>query len=101
MKQLDFLSPRPHARRTDPATSHDAARSIHGSAEALTARLYAVLARRGPMTRSELTAAAGQKLSDYQVSKRVSDLKNAKLIVDTGQTRPGPTGRMQTVWRAT
>jgi predicted ArsR family transcriptional regulator len=100
MTQLDLLDyqPRAHARREDPRTSRAAADSMKEGAGALCTRLLEAFRTYGAMTRSEVARRVG--LSDYQVSKRLSDLQHANLLQDTGTTRPGPTGRQQTVWTA-
>jgi len=97
IKQLDWV-PRDHARRRDPGTSHAAARSMRSDASALMEQIHADLKLRGPSTQSEL--AARLALRPDQVWRRVSDLKNRERIADTGITRPGDSGRHQTVWSA-
>jgi predicted ArsR family transcriptional regulator len=93
---IDF-SAAAHRRRSDPDTSRAAARSMVGSVDSLLQRIVQAFRDRGPMTRTEVAAIVG--LSDYQASKRISDLKNVAAIVDTGERRPGPSGRAQIVWR--
>jgi predicted ArsR family transcriptional regulator len=87
-----------HARRADPQTSHLAATSVKQSAKTLAAAIRRELLRAGPGTFSEL--AARMRLDEQQVWKRLSDLKRDALIVPTGETRQGPSGRHQTVWMA-
>ena len=94
---IDF-SPAAHARRRDPDTSREAAESVAASVPRLAGRLLDALKLRGPMTRTEVATAVG--MSEYQASKRLSDLKNAELIIDSGQRRAGPSGREQIVWAA-
>ena len=94
---LDF-EPRKHHRRRDADTSRDAAHSMQGGAIALAGKLLAALRSAGPMTRTEVAKIVG--LSDYQTSKRLSDLKNASLIKDSGERRQGVSGRSQIVWMA-
>lgn len=93
---IDF-SAAAHRRRTDPDTSRAAAESMYGAIESILRRLLDAFRDRGPMTRTEISAIVG--LTDYQASKRISDLKNAGAIVDAGERRPGPSGRAQIVWR--
>jgi predicted transcriptional regulator len=87
-----------HARRRDPETSQQAARSMEGAAQAICAKLLAAIRAQGPSTQHELAAAVG--LDGYRVGKRLSDLRNAQLIEPKGEeTRPGPSNRAQTVWQ--
>jgi predicted ArsR family transcriptional regulator len=92
------FDPARHQRRSDPNTSAAAARSVRESAPVITRRLLDVLRARGPLTRTEVALAAG--ITEYQASKRLSDLKNADEILDSGERRVGPSGREQIVWAA-
>lgn len=87
-----------HARVSDMATSHAAARSMRIAATTYAARILADLRERGPGNFSMI--AARMQLAPAQVWRRLSDLKNAKLIEPTGTPLAGATGRKQTVWRA-
>lgn len=94
--QEDWVS-KEHARRDDLITSHLAATSMQGSAKAIAQRVLAVLIETGPGTFYEVAVRAN--LDPAQVWKRMSDLKNWGCIEASGQTRKGPSGRQQTVWR--
>jgi predicted ArsR family transcriptional regulator len=97
--QIGFeFDPARHQRRSDPDTSAAAAASVRKSAPVITRQLLEVLRARGPLTRTEVALAAG--ITEYQCSKRLSDLKNAQAIVDSGERRVGPSGREQIVWAA-
>jgi len=96
-QQLDLWSPRSHARRRDPETSHAAAESVTRSAKALMEVIWRSLATLGPATFSELADRTG--LEPQQVWKRLSDLRDEERIEPSGLTRPGRSGRRQTVWR--
>jgi predicted transcriptional regulator len=95
--EFDF-DPVAHRRRNHRKTSHDAAVSMLLTASGMMARILIALRSAGPATRTEISRMTG--FSDYQTSKRVSDLANKGLIRDTGKTRAGPSGREQTVWEA-
>lgn len=83
-----------HARRTDPDTSHAAARSLTDKA-AMMRRLLVVYAA-APMTAEEATEAAGFGPEDG-AWKRISDLARLGLIEDTPVRRYAHTGRPQVV----
>lgn len=46
-------------------------------------------------------ALAGVGIQQSVAARRCTDLRRRGLIADTGVTRPGVSGRMLTVWRAT
>lgn len=97
--QLELnYQPHAHRRRSDPDTSREAAHMIESAVDAICGKLLAAFRAHGAMTRNEV--ARHVALSDYQVSKRLSDLKNAGLLIDSGLRRAGSTGRQQIVWRA-
>jgi hypothetical protein len=89
---------RTHARNRDPATSHEAAPPTRKK-QSIWKNLEAVF-RRYPRG---LTAHEAAELAGYSDAdgawKRVSDLLADGLIESTGQTKPGPHGRMQRVLR--
>lgn len=98
------------ARRADPATSHDAARSIQGdrlrdSQEAI----LALLRRFGPMCDTELldTYQRYAASSDYPrqspsgIRSRRHELVNAGRVVDTGERMKLSPGRQSIIWAAT
>ena len=88
----------PSARRTDPKTSQDAAASMREPSKGLRAELLAAYrSRPAGLTMDEAAAIAG--IPTWGASKRISELRAAGLIVDSGETRPGASGRMQTVYR--
>ena len=103
------LEPRAHARRTDPQTSHDAARSI--GAPELRLSLSAVLdviADRGPMDDRALIAAYFRDIdtgvrpmqSESGIRSRRAELVDRGLVRDTGERVTLPTGRKAIVWEA-
>lgn len=82
------------ARNSDPDTSHAAARTAERIV--LTAAVLDVVHRCGPSTVCEVAHALG--INAWRTSKRMSDLKNDGLVVDTGTRRRGDSGRHQIVW---
>lgn len=83
--QLDFTAP--IARTSDPATSHDGAKRIEpkrGTIAATALAMYRAYSHTG-LTDAELEAYTGIR----GIWKRSSDLRNAGLIVPTGEVRDG------------
>jgi predicted ArsR family transcriptional regulator len=96
-KGFDF-DPSEHHRADNLDTSVAAAHAMNPvNAAAIMGMILGALRARGPATQAELAATLG--LRDAQVWKRISDLKNKSHIEPSGITRPGPSGREQTVWR--
>ena len=106
---FDLLNPAPDpeplwtpvARRTDPETSHQAARRA-----AHTAATHRAVALR------ELVAAGHAGLTDFElaarchsqqtsIGKRRGELVRMGLVEATSETRPAPSGAQATVWRVT
>lgn len=90
------------ARRSDPGTSHAAARSV----ERLRDRQQAVLdllRRLGPMTDEEIAQAYAQfdlpKQSPSGLRTRRSELQHAGFVEDSGERRTTESGRSSIVWR--
>ena len=88
--QLELI---PHARLTDPATSHAAAAALDGKTmlRALV-RVY----KSGDYTAEEAARIAGLDGSNHY-TKRISDALRLGWLEDTGTTRPGSSGRAQRV----
>lgn len=88
--QMEF----PLARNSDPDTSHKAA--VRLSAYTMRAKLL------DAFKVADMTAEEAAERCNYSAAsgawKRVSDLKNAGLIIDTGVRRKGRSGREQIVW---
>ena len=100
----------PHARRTDPETSHAAARSITNLTDAQFAILQFIRTR-GEMADHELVAryqgwckgVYGQtwpQMSESGIRTRRKELTDQGLVVDTGVRVPTQSGRQAIVWRA-
>jgi hypothetical protein len=90
--------PRTLARRHDPSTSHDAAKSVASTLGRIQAGLMAAFAvnPRG-LTPDEAEVVAGLHAG---ARRRVSELHAQGLIVPTGETRVGRSGRAQRVFIA-
>ena len=85
------------ARNTDPTTSHEAAEKVKvGHLEMMVLDALLAAGVRG-MTSHELVADIGLPWST--VTPRLRPLANRGLVVDSGQRRDGPTGRVCIVWR--
>jgi predicted ArsR family transcriptional regulator len=84
----DFV--RSHVHRDDPDTSRAAAAQVT-TAASHRAALVAAFKREGPMTAEEAAACAG--LEHVPAQRRISDLLNDGLLLDTGLRRPGSSGR--------
>lgn len=89
------LNPTTHARVSDPDTSHAAAAALSPKATMLR-RLLVAYREYGPQTTDEVIVSAGFGPVDG-AWKRVSDLLHLGLIEDTGDRRPGLSGRDQRV----
>ena len=94
MQQLSFFNAA-LARRTDPDTSHAAARSASGVAGAHRRLILGALARR-PMTSTEIARFTGLEM--VQVARRMHELVELGLARDSGSRRPMESGRASIVW---
>lgn len=92
------LNPTTHARNTDPSTSHTAAARLSDKRTML--RTLLTLYTRWDLTAEEAAREAGYTAADG-AWKRVSDLLRLGLLEDTGEHRPGSSGRGQRVLRIT
>lgn len=97
VEQLDLLAfdPRSHARTSDPSTSHAAAAELTTADDHRSRLLAAFRGQPAGLTADEAASIAGLLAVGYW--KRVSDLKRDGLVVDSGRTRPGRSGRAQRV----
>jgi len=95
------LGPSRRYRATGPATSRQAAESL--SPEALGREqgrvLKAIWMLQGEAIRDQVATHLSADRSC--VSRRITDLRDGGLVVDTGRTRPGPSGRQQIIWSLT
>lgn len=99
-RPIDWTEPRPRARGSDPATSHAAAASVVNLSD--TKRRILDILTSEPSTDFEISArwhANGfPTISDSGLRTRRSELVDAGLLLDSGSTRPGPSGRAYVVW---
>lgn len=98
------------ARKDDPQTSHDAAKSVEASRNE--AAVLMVLRHLGSATDHELIRGYQNLLTspywtksitpqpEESIRKRRCDLMRRGLVVDTNLKRRGESGKLQTVWRA-
>ena len=87
------------ARNTDPQTSHDAAASVAGQTE--TQRHLLELLAAEPATDMDLMERWQPEWGPATPSglrTRRSELTEAELVIDTGERRPSPSGRLCVVW---
>lgn len=87
------------ARRTDPGTSWEAARSVTGIRESQ-AEVLALFREHGPMTDEEARARYRGKQSLSGFRTRRAELVDRGLIRDTNERRGMTTGRRAVVWAA-
>ena len=99
----------PHmlARASDPDTSHDAAAiaALSPNSRAIKQAIMHALRRHGPRTAFELRElylvdGIGPACQPNTINRRVSDLANIGMVVDTGNRRRTPDNRNAIVWRA-
>ena len=87
------------ARRTDPLTSHAAAEAIYAQIPNLEAVVLRHLRSRSDgLTIDELVDITG--IDKVTLSPRLRPLCKKGLAFESGATRPGKSGRQQTVWVA-
>ena len=88
-----------YARGSDPVTSHEAAEKIKDGLPSLEAQVL----------RSIKASAEGKNICEVETdtgipiqtcSPRLAPLRRKGLIADSGERRPGGTGRNQIVWKA-
>lgn len=95
--QLDIFAA-PMARRSDPATSHEAAES----AKELAARHHRIILAalsRGPAGKDRIGTLTS--LTGVQVCRRLTELERAGKIEPTGRTVTSTAGRQEREWRVT
>ena len=86
-----------HARRTDPETSHKAAKVISYKVGSHKAKILAAMGMYGvPMHFERIAEVAN--LKDQQVWKRLSDLEKDGKIRPTGKTRKTSSGCAARLW---
>lgn len=97
MAEMDLLDwARAHARRSDPETSHQAARQAQNLAGEHQRMILETL-EYGPDHAEGI--ACGSDLTVPQVQRRLKELLTANLIELTGETRINSNGRRMRVFR--
>lgn len=89
----------PVARLSDPVTSHVGAQEVtdSGARQSHMRTLLAYIEQHPGQPRAVIAAAC--RLSEYEASKRLSDLKNTGQV-KTGEAIRVPSGRLQATWTA-
>jgi len=104
----DGVVPHAHARRTDPATSHEAAASIvSDKIRASQDAVLKILARYGPLTDeriAEVYRLHGESMrlpaqSPSGLRTRRKELVDRGLVVDSGGSARSASGRRVIIWR--
>ena len=99
MTQLDLLAWRAPAHAKGSDTEHAAARRADSYVANDRDAVLKVLKQWGPQSAEAVTAILSWK-DVYRARRRLSDLKNAGLIEDTGLRETTSHGRGQIVWAA-
>jgi predicted ArsR family transcriptional regulator len=98
MSQLSLLEAPARARKSDPATSHEAAARVREFGQAHQALILQALKRFGKAGAEQIAAAT--RLDAYRVRKRLAELHDDGLAHPTGETRKTASGRSERVWEA-
>lgn len=97
MTELPLFAHPARVRSTDPDTSQAAAESL--DPRALGARcqeLYELIWHHGGLATHQLVAITGYDRGN--TARRITDLKQAGWIKDSGRRAIGPTGRRSIIW---
>jgi len=97
MNQPNLFDAKKLARRTDPDTSHAAARSSQQLRGAHHRTILSVLAQVRDANADEIAARCS--LSRHQIGRRLGELWVAKMVVKSGATRPSASGRSAECYR--
>ena len=89
-----------HARKTDPVTSHEAAKSITPSLNKIEQGIYDALRSflPGGATSDEIVEASG--IQYRTVTPRLKPMCKKGFVVDSGGHKRGDSGRRQIIWVA-
>ena len=89
-----------HARKTDPVTSHEAAKSITPSLNKIEQGIYDALRSflPGGATSDEIVEASG--IQYRTVTPRLKPMCKKGFVVDSGERKRGDSGRRQIIWVA-
>lgn len=89
--------PHEHHHRHDPETSVQAAYQARETVEQHKLIIRDVLVFAGALTSDEIAEVC--PLNKVQIARRMSDLVRDGDVVDSGERRPSPAGRLACVWR--
>ena len=89
-----------HARKTDPVTSHEAAKAITPLLNKVEQGIYDALCSFLPKgaTSDEISEASG--IIYRTVTPRLKPMCKKGFVVDSGEHKRGDSGRRQIIWRA-
>lgn len=90
----------PLARKSDPETSHQAAKDATPRAGTHRARALQALREAGPNGLTDFELAERTGIAQTSIGVRRKELADAGYVKPTGQTRPAPSGSAAMVWRA-
>lgn len=103
--QADLFGGEAHARRSDPATSHHAAKRVNlGNLRESQKEVLALLGRTGPVTDETLVEKAreeGVRQSPSGLRSRRAELVDKGLAEDSQERQETMFGNPATVWRLT
>lgn len=103
--QLHFGDLPQRSRPTDPRTAREAGKQLSPvTVNTRCSRYLVVVAEAGRKgaTRDEIASAVGaQGAEDRALSRRLTDLRQAGLVKDSGRTRTSESCREQIVWTCT
>ena len=89
----------PHARKSDPKTSHDAAKSVTNLTEI---KIKIIELLKTPMTDTDLVfnirASTDWLVSESGVRTRRSELVELGLVIDSGRREKLASGRLAILW---
>ncbi len=91
--QIDLM---PAARRTDPATSHEAAALAVGLATRHRTLILGALGLHGAMGKTRIAKVTG--LDDVAVARRLPELERIGMVEPTGGRETSASGRPERVW---
>ncbi len=96
--QFNMFDAPPLARRTDPATSHQAAAAARELQSLHRDVIVACLRRHGPMGKDGI--AARTRLDGVAVARRLTEMQRLGLVRLTGGTVQSTAGRAEREWEA-
>jgi len=89
-----------YARRTDPNTSHEAARHVEGHLTFLEQEVFRSINSSGEAGQTIAEVERKTGIAIQTCSPRLAPLRRKGFIYDSGERRVGNTNRKQIVWKA-